>query len=149
MKLFQECGIINKRMASLSRKFFSFMGMFFALFFLIVPLFTSAFQIVPEACTGESANNVQTCGLCQIIETGINIFHFFVYGAGTIAVFFLVISGFRYIIASGQEDISSAKDSMTKTIFGLLIVLAAFVIVNSIMHAIAGGAQSTWYNFKC
>lgn len=136
-------------MPSFFRKLFSFIGMFFTLFFLTLPFFASAFQIVPEACTNPTATDVNQCGLCQIIETGINIFHFLVYGAGTIAVFFLVISGFRYITASGQEDISSAKDSMTKTIFGLLIVLAAFVIVNSVMHAIAGGAQSSWYNFKC
>ena len=131
------------------QKFSSFIVVISIFLFLAAPLYAIDFQIVPEECAGNTATDVQTCGLCQVLETGKNIFQYGLYLAATIAVFFLIIAGFRYVTAGSNEDVSSAKEAMQKTIYGLLIIIAAWVLVNSIMHAVAGGSQSTWYSFNC
>ncbi len=129
---------------------FRFLTALFITFLLVVPAVVQAFQIVPEECTGENATDVSKCGLCQLLKTGVNIFQLGLSLVGTVAVLFLIISGFQYITAGSPEEVAGAKDSMKKVIFGLLIIIAAWVLVNSIMHALGyGGAGSTWYNFKC
>lgn len=132
------------------QNFSSFIVVISIFLFLTAPLYAADFQIVPEACTGENATDLEQCGLCQVLETGKNIFQYGLYLAATIAVFFLVIAGFRYVTAGSQEEISSAKEAMQKTIYGLLIIIVAWVLVNSIMYALGyGGEGATWYNFKC
>lgn len=139
----------NKEVMSFFRGH-SFLTIFIIILFLVAPLIVSAFQIVPEECTDKDATDVKQCGLCQLLETGVNIFQLGLSILGTVAVLFLVISGFKYIIAGSPEEVASAKDSMQKVIFGLLIVIAAWVLVNSIMFALGyGGEGATWYNFKC
>lgn len=137
-------------MASNFQNFSSFIIIISIFLFLAAPLYAADFQIVPEACTGENATNLEQCGLCQILETGKNIFQYGLYLAATIAVFFLVIAGFLYVTAESPEKVSSAKEAVQKAIYGLLIIIVAWVLVNSIMYALGyGGNGATWYNFKC
>src|SRR3989344_8747663 len=61
--------------------------------------------------------------------------------AGLVAVIFLIIGGFRYITAGGNEETSeSAKKTVTNAIIGIVIVILAFVIVRVISNALTGGA---------
>ena|SRR3990167_9996982 len=57
--------------------------------------------------------------------------------AGLIAVIFLIIGGFRYITAGGNEETAeSAKKTVTNAIIGIVIVILAFVIVRVISNAL-------------
>jgi len=57
--------------------------------------------------------------------------------AGLVAVIFLIIGGFRYITAGGNEETSeSAKKTVTNAIIGIVIVILAFVIVRVISNAL-------------
>lgn len=61
--------------------------------------------------------------------------------AGLVAVIFLIIGGFRYITAGGNEETSeSAKKTITNAIIGIVIIILAFVIVRVIANALIGGS---------
>lgn len=62
--------------------------------------------------------------------------------AGLVAVIFLIIGGFRYITAGGNEETAeSAKKTITNAIIGIVIIILAFVIVRVISNALIGGAS--------
>lgn len=57
--------------------------------------------------------------------------------AGLVAVIFLVVGGFQYITAGGNEErAESSKKTITNAIIGIVIVILAFVIVRVIANAL-------------
>ncbi|MFH0830930.1 MAG: pilin [Parcubacteria group bacterium] len=75
--------------------------------------------------------------MVNVINWGIGI-------AGTVAVLVLVISGFLYVTASGDETrLERAKKGIRGAITGIIIMLIAAVIVNTINYAILRGRGSS------
>lgn len=57
--------------------------------------------------------------------------------AGLIAVIFLIVGGFRYITAGGNEETAeSAKKTIVNAIIGVVVIILAFVIVRVIANAL-------------
>lgn len=66
----------------------------------------------------------------EILSTTINLF---LIVAVVLAVVFLLLGGIRWITSAGdQKGIESARKQITYAIVGLIIVVAAFLIVNLI-----------------
>lgn len=62
--------------------------------------------------------------------------------AGLVAVLFLIIGGFRYITAAGNEEAgASAKKIITQAIIGIVIIILSFVIVRVISNALLTGVN--------
>jgi len=52
--------------------------------------------------------------------------------AGIVAVIFIVISGFRYILSAGNEEQArTAKTSLTWSIVGVVVILLSYVIIKA------------------
>lgn len=61
--------------------------------------------------------------------------------AGAVAVLFLIIGGFRYVTAQGNEDsVDAAKTTIKNAIIGLVIILLAFAILQAVQNFVIGGA---------
>ena len=61
--------------------------------------------------------------------------------AGLVAVIFLIVGGFRYITAGGNEETAEgAKKTLVNAIIGVVIVILAFVIVRVISNALINQA---------
>lgn len=57
--------------------------------------------------------------------------------AGALALLFIVISGFRYIVSAGNpEALSKAKNGLVYAIVGLIVVILAEVIVTFVIGEI-------------
>lgn len=57
--------------------------------------------------------------------------------AGAIAVLFLIIGGFRYVVSSGNPDqVEGAKKTILYAVLGLIIIFVAFLVVNFILKDI-------------
>lgn len=66
----------------------------------------------------------------HIIQTGITIFLIFVV---VLALIFMVFAGIRWIMSGGDKSaLDAAKTQLRYAIIGLIIALAAYVIVNVI-----------------
>ena len=60
--------------------------------------------------------------------------------AGIVAVLFLIVGGFRYITASGNEEqAEAAKKTITHVILGVVIIILSFVIIRVIANALIFG----------
>lgn len=60
----------------------------------------------------------------------VDIIEILLYFAGGIAVLFLIIGGFQYIAARGNEETTEkAKKTITGAIIGIIIIVMAFAIV--------------------
>ena len=79
------------------------------------------------------------------IETSIvNVINWGLLAAGAVVVLLLVISSFFYITASGDEKkIERAKSGIRGAITGLIIMLLAAIIVNTINYAITRDQSPT------
>lgn len=61
--------------------------------------------------------------------------------AGLIAVLFLIIGGFRYITAGGNEDAaSSAKKIILNAVIGIIVIILSFVIVRVVSTTLTTSA---------
>lgn len=59
--------------------------------------------------------------------------------AGSIAVIFLIIGGYRYITASGNEEqTEAAKKTLTGALIGLVIIAMSFAIIAIISNILLG-----------
>lgn len=78
-------------------------------------------------------------GINDIIITVLNI----VIGvAFIIAVLFLVIGGFRYITAQGNEESAEAgRKTIINALIGIVVIILSFVIVRIVSNTISNGGS--------
>lgn len=57
--------------------------------------------------------------------------------AGLVAVVFLIVGGFRYITAGGNEEAAeSGKKAIVNAVIGIVVIILSFVIVRVVSNAI-------------
>jgi type IV secretion system pilin len=55
--------------------------------------------------------------------------------AGAIAVLFLIVGGFRYVVSAGNPDqVEAAKKTILYAVLGLIIIFVAFVLTQLAMN---------------
>lgn len=104
-------------------------------------------NLVPCGNSGQPA-----CQLCQVAQLGNNLLNFAVYAATLVAVIVIVLAGFRYLTAGVNPGaIGSAKSMIIKAVLGLMFVLAAWLIVNTIIRVFVPGANiiPIWQGISC
>jgi|GEM_PF-1150135 len=118
--------------------------------FLIMPILSAhAAGVVP--CGDNDAQNIsnvvnggyststestfyqQTCQLGDIFKIIARAVNFFIGASGIYAVLRIIMGAIGMITAAGNEEsISSARKTMQNAVIGVLIVLLAYVLANSI-----------------
>lgn len=106
--------------------------------FLLVPVVVSAAVIVPNAtpsgiptyfgsCASQSGTPAVACLVGNVVSILLAVIFF-------IAVVFLIIGGFRYVISQGNEEgVEKAKGTITNSIIGIVVVLLAWIIIRVIV----------------
>ncbi len=103
---------------------------------LAVPLLVSA-QILPPPPSGlasgfSGSSNTVTGVIIRVVQIALSL-------AGLIAILFLIIGGFRYVTAAGNEDASeTAKKTILNAIIGIIVIILAYVILRVIENALLG-----------
>lgn len=127
-----------------NRKFLGIIILIGFLFLFVMPVLAQG--IVP--CGHDKA-----CTLCDLIVGFKRIFD---YGIKIIIVITLAcatFAGVMYIVSSGNEKmITSAKDFLKASLIGLVVVLGAWVIVNTVITVLMPtqeglGIGQKWYEF--
>ncbi len=97
----------------------------------LVPFFVQAQRpLVPCGGPGQPA-----CQICHIFVLINNIIRFLLFTIlPPLAVLLLVIGGFMFLFAGASENtLKQAKSIIFSTIFGLIIILSAWIIVNTLL----------------
>lgn len=79
---------------------------------------------------------------CAGVDIGLavgSIVSILLFVAFLIALVFLIIGGIRWILSGGDKEASSkAKDTVTAALIGLVVVIAAFVLINVVLKLLLG-----------
>jgi hypothetical protein len=67
----------------------------------------------------------------------VKIVNYLLTTGGFIAFIFLVVGGLQYMVSGGDEKaITTAKSTITYSVFGLLIILASVIVINTILSTL-------------
>jgi len=101
-------------------------------------------------CTGNGANGTTACtSLCDLIYTFINVAYFAIaFVMWILTPIFFGVSGIMFMLSGANPEMrSTAKKTMTGTVWGIVIVLCSWLIVNTFITAIGisgvGGFNQT------
>ena len=61
-----------------------------------------------------------------------------------VAVIFLVVGGFRYIVSQGNEEgVEKAKATITNAIIGIVVIVLAWIILTVVLNIVGTGSAGT------
>jgi|GEM_PF-549734 len=107
---------------------------------LFSPLLVSAAGLVPCGSAGEAM-----CTTADFVTMVNGLINFLFSMLGIIAVIALVITGFRMVTSAGNEsEWGKAKQMFTNIIIGVVIILTAWLIIDTILTALTGGGLDEW-----
>ena len=94
------------------------------------------------------------CTMCDFIVLGQEIVNYGLGIVATVAIVVITIAGIMYIVSTGNEStISTAKAAMKYSIIGALVVLLAWVLINTLIWRFlpTSGFQVTgsWSSYQC
>ncbi len=80
-------------------------------------------------CGNEATN---PCQIGHLFSAFVVIINYLIAMAGFIAVIAIVYAGFMMVYSQGQEQLKAAKGRISGAVIGLVLVAAAFIIINAI-----------------
>lgn len=117
-----------------------------SLFFLVLPFLSNAAGIVP------CGNNGTECTACHFVKLGQNLLDWFIKIMSGIIALVFAWAGIKMVMSAGNtEAVSSAKSMMTNSVVGLVIMLAAWLIINTLMVtlSVSVGNNGNWFEISC
>jgi hypothetical protein len=88
------------------------------------------------------------CGVCEILKLVSQLFNWLLSLSAAAAILMLVIGGFLYLGARGDENrMEQAKNIIVKTLIGFGIALLAWLVIHSAFKVM--GVKGSWWNIEC
>lgn len=103
--------------------------------------------LVPVAC-----ENPSTCGTCEFATLINNVIQFTIVISSLLGALVFMYAGFLLTTSGGNPgQIQKAKGLFLNVIIGLIILLAAFAIVNTVIAAMVGSESPllSWQKIEC
>lgn len=111
---------------------------------LTAPALASAAGLVPCGGTGEAPCTTDFIApfVAKLIK--------FLFGAlGVIATIVMVYAGFRMVVSAGNEsEWTAAKKMFTNVVIGIILILASWLIVDTILQTLTGKGLNEWSDFS-
>ena len=102
---------------------------------LLSPAFAFAAElptIVPEDCRGADA--ATKCDICDVAQLAQNALNAGIYIAVFLSAILFAWAGWKYVSAGGDTGkVKSAREIFTNVLIGLVIILAGWLVVDTIM----------------
>lgn len=92
------------------------------------------------------------CNFCNLVQLSQNIINFLVGFSVIVAVLLFVYAGFLYLTAgASEENVKTAHKVFRSVFIGFIIVLAAWLIIDTIMKAFVktGALFGPWNTLGC
>ena len=105
-------------------------------------------QIVPEICNKDP----RKCGCAELVQLAQNILNTGIYIAVVLSAILFAWAGFKYLNAGSSGAQTEAKTLLWNVTIGLVLILVAWGIVDTIIKTIApgsGGAGWIWNQLQC
>ncbi len=93
------------------------------------------------------ASEFTSCDLLIVVE---NVIQFLFQLSIVLAVAYTIYGGFLIMTAGGSEEkVGAGRGAITAAVVGLTISLTAWLLINSVMNALGGGAIAPWNRLSC
>ena len=117
--------------------------------------FPAAFLILPFLAYAQStvSNGLSNAGLQSIFGTGglnnsqslsdliLNVIRLMLLFAGAIAVVFVIIGGYQYLVSAGNEETAEkGKKTLINAIIGIIVIVLAYAIINVIVNLVGSNS---------
>lgn len=100
-------------------------------------------QIVPKNCTGADA--AVKCGVCDVAQLAQNLLNTGIFLAVFFSALLFAWAGWKVLTSGGDtEAYTSGKRIFTNVAIGLIIILAAWLLVDTLMKALTGASFGPW-----
>ena len=121
------------------------MATLFTVIFFIAPSIALAAntlpgQIVP--CDGTSINGGTECTVCHIATIAQNVLNTGIYIAVFLSAMLFAWAGWLYLTSAAGSEISRAKSIFFNVVVGLVIILAGWLVVDTLMRTLVGNGGS-------
>jgi len=122
---------------------------FFVLLFIgIVSLLQTSTAMAAEGlvtCTGGDE-----CNFCSFVSMVNGLIEWLIIVAVTLTVLLLAFAGFRLVTSAGDAaGFEQAKKIFVSSIIGIMIMLAGWTIVDTVLKITAGGDLGVWNAVEC
>ncbi len=123
---------------------------------VLTPLAVSAQGLVPSCPVGEPGcaepYHPDNYGACELVQLSNNIVRFIIGLISVVGAIVMVYAG--YLLVSSRGNVSQmqrAKEMFTNILIGIVIMLSAFLVVNTVMSILVGSNSSliNWNNIDC
>ena len=143
----------SKMMSSIVPK--SFTAVFIASIVLGVWMM---FTLPTFAYDGLIPCNGPECQACHFVQLGQNILTWFIKTMAAVIALVFAWGGLKMVMSGGStEGVSEAKGMMTNAVIGFIILLASWLIINTVLHVVisknpdiqARLGEGTWSEIQC
>ena len=126
--------------------------------YLIVPAVILFFPELASAQFGLIACGGVECQACHLVDTANNVIRFLISILGTIGVLLFIFGGFLFLTARDDtSQVDKAKGILIDVVIGFIIVLAAWLIVDTVMKNLLPSGQvqfgsgdfGPWNEIRC
>lgn len=101
--------------------------------------------IIPDGCRGDGLSIIENCQGPQLLELFANIIQFMIDIAFVIAVVMVLWGGILLMVSGGNEDrVKRGRKALTGAIVGLVIVLVAWIVINTIITFFTNCSGEWW-----
>lgn len=110
---------------------------------VLIPFFASARGLVPCGGYKDAAGTQREdpCTLTDMMVLVARVTDFLITAAGVYAVFKIIDGGFWLVISLGNEErITKRKGEITDAVVGLVLVMIAYILVNTVVNYILLGS---------
>jgi len=102
------------------------------------------------SCAADGNGPTEPCSFCDALVVIRNIVTLLFEIAIPLATAMIVYGAIRLMLAAGsEENVKKSKATITNAVTGLVIALAAWVIVNTVLHILTGQADFPWNQINC
>ena len=117
--------------------------------FLSIGLFFT--PIPAEAVGGIVPCDGIHCQACDLVQLGQNLIFWFIKAMAAVIALIFAWGGMKMVMSAGNtEGVSEAKGMMTNAVIGFIILLAAWLIVDTILKAVTNeGTLGPWNEITC
>ena len=121
------------------------MSVLFLVVFIIVPSVALAANVLPGQIVPENCNQVGGCqSICDLGQLAQNVLNTGIYIAVFLSAILFAWAGFKYLTSVAGSEVSRAKETFVNVAIGLVIILAGWLLVDTILKTLAGGKFGTW-----
>ncbi|MBY0539192.1 hypothetical protein K2P56_02005 [Patescibacteria group bacterium] len=106
--------------------------------------------LVPTCFASQNGGFIGACQLCDLVSLARNLINFSIAFSVIAATLLFAYAGFMYYTAaSSPENIKKAHGIFTKTLGGIVLILAAWLVVDILMQTITGGTWALSRDIQC